>query len=109
VNTKAVRTADRERYRGAWRKERPYIEAEMVVLEGEDACLAAAGDGVGVGPGSGAGGWPGGTPSEAPRGGTPGSRRHAPGYDRSHLATLDYNLQQVRSHNHAQEKPSAVH
>lgn len=67
-----------------------------MVLEGEDACLAAAGDGVsggmtGSGIGGGGGGWPVAAPGEA-RGTTPNSRHH-----RSHLATLDFNLQQVTS------------
>ena len=68
----------------------PLLKAELVVLEGEDACLAAAGDGV-TGPvnGSGVSGWSAGTHGEA-RGANPGSRNH-----RSHLATLDFNLQQV--------------
>ena len=73
------------------------LEAELVVLEGEDACLAAAGDGVGGGitgsggGGGGGGGWPSGTTPGEARGGTPNSRHH-----RSHLASIDFNLQQVR-------------
>jgi len=75
-----------------------------VVLEGEDACLVSAG---GDAPGAPAGGVPGGVPGGTP-GGVPGGVPGGAAVDggrsaaaarahRNHLATLDYNLQQVRA------------